>query len=48
VVATNDAAAALIPFPSSISTTGFNIAFHTAPAASQGGTTYAVEYIVIG
>lgn len=48
VAATNDAAAALTPYPSSISTTGFNIAFHVAPAASQGGTTYAVEYIVIG
>ncbi len=43
----NDAAAALAPYVSSISTTGFTISTHTAPAASQANTTYAFQFQVL-
>ena len=48
LIAGNQATAALNPYVDNPSTTGFNIGCATAPAASQGGSTYAVEYIVIG
>ena len=46
----NQATAALNPYVegSSLSTSGFNIGCDNAPSDSQSGSTYAVEYIVIG
>ena len=43
----NDATDALGVFPTNISATGFTITAHTAPAASQPNTTYAVEYSIV-
>ncbi len=48
LIAQNAATAALNPYVDSPTTTGFNIALGTAPAASQANTTYIVGYIVIG
>ena len=43
----NSATAALQPYVSSASGSGFNIAFAVAPSASQSTGTYVVNYIVI-
>jgi hypothetical protein len=50
IVAGNQATAALNPYVDgpSLGTTGFNIGCASAPTASQSGSTYAVEYVVIG
>lgn len=44
----NSATQALGLYVSSVSTTGFNIAAHNTPSASQSGTTYSASFIVIG
>ena len=44
----NSATAALGIFPSGASPTGFNLGVQSAPAASQGNTTYSFSYIVTG
>jgi hypothetical protein len=41
----NDATAALTPFPTSVSTTGFTVSTHAVPAASQAGTAYSVNWV---
>ena len=43
---TNSATKALNAYPSGISNTGFTVSTGSAPTASQGGTTYSVEYDV--
>lgn len=48
VTASNAATAALNPYVDSPTANGFNIAFASAPAASQAAGTYSVAYIVIG
>lgn len=45
---TNSATAALLPYVTSISTTGFTVAVQGAPASSQANTTYGVAWQVIG
>lgn len=44
----NGATAVLLPYVSSPSSTGFNIAFQAVPGASQANTTYAISWIVMG
>ena len=46
--AANAATAALNIFHSGASPTGFNVGVVTAPAASQGNTTYSFTYVVLG
>jgi len=41
----NDATAALVPFPTSVSTAGFTVSTHAVPAASQAGTAYSVNWV---
>lgn len=48
ISAANAATAALQPYVSSVSTTGFTVSFGVAPAASQANTVYAVNYFVVG
>lgn len=50
LTAGNQVTAALNPYVDgpSLSTTSFNIGCASAPTASQSGSTYAIEYIVIG
>lgn len=44
----NAATAALAPYVTSVSATGFTIAFGSAPSASQPNTTYAFSWHAIG
>jgi hypothetical protein len=44
----NAASAALLPYVTSVTTTGFTIATQGAPAAAQANTTYSFNYQVIG
>jgi hypothetical protein len=44
----NGAAAALLPYVTSVSTTGFTIAVQSAPASSQANTTYGFSWITFG
>ena len=44
----NAATAALLPYVSSPSSTGFTISAQTAPAASQANTTYAASWVIFG
>ena len=44
----NAAAAALLPYVTAVSTTGFTIAIQGAPAASQANTVYGFNWQVIG
>lgn len=48
IVPTNAAAAALQPYVTSVSTTGFTIAVGSAPAASQAATVYGFAWQAIG
>ena len=44
----NAATAVLLPYVSSLASTGFGISFQSAPAANQTNTTYAMSWIVMG
>lgn len=48
LAAGTSATAALNVFPSAVSTTGFTVSTVSAPAASQGGSTYRVSWIAVG
>lgn len=48
ITPTNAAAAALQPYITGVSTTGFTIALGVAPSASQANTTYGFNWQVIG
>ena len=44
----NGPTAALQPYVTAITTTGFTVGAQVAPAASQANTVYAVQYLVVG
>ncbi|MCA1593037.1 MAG: hypothetical protein LC754_10385 [Acidobacteria bacterium] len=48
IIPANAATAALQPYVTGTSTTGFSVAFGVAPAAAQANTVYAINYMVIG